>query len=140
MSIAVQPDIVGVVAQHVDLRRSGDIYVGLCPFHAERTPSFFVFPGRQRWRCFGGCGISGDVSDFIARTNPEPEPLPRKDEPAPGKRGMTITELAADYGLSASFLYKLARANKLPGCRRLGWRFVCLREEFEDWIRAGGKG
>ena len=55
------------------------------------------------------------------------------------KKGATITELAEDYGLSVSYLYRLAHQNKLPGCRRLGYRFVCLREEFESWLRSGGR-
>ena len=59
--------------------------------------------------------------------------------PAQNKRGATIPELAADYGLSESLLYRLANENKLPGCRRLGYRFVCLRDEFENWLKAGGK-
>ena len=48
------------------------------------------------------------------------------------KRGASIPELAADYGISESLLYRLANANKLPGCRRLGYRFVCHRGEFEE--------
>ena len=59
--------------------------------------------------------------------------------PAQNKRGATIPELAADYGLSESLLYRLANENKLPGCRRLGYRFVFLRDEFENWLKAGGK-
>jgi excisionase family DNA binding protein len=58
---------------------------------------------------------------------------------APQKKGVTIPELARDYSLSASYLYRLAHENKLPGCRRLGYRFVCLREEFDEWLRAGGR-
>ena len=60
-------------------------------------------------------------------------------ETATKKKGATIAELAQDYGLSASYLYRLAHENKLPGCRRLGYRFVCLREEFEGWLRSGGR-
>ena len=55
------------------------------------------------------------------------------------KRGASIPELADDYGISESLLYRLANANKLPGCRRLGYRFVCHRGEFEEWLRTGGK-
>ena len=69
-------------------------------------------------------------------TETAPEDLTLK---AKEKKGATITELAQDYGLSASYLYRLAHENKLPGCRRLGYRFVCLRSEFEDWLRAGGR-
>jgi hypothetical protein len=55
-----------IAAEHIDLRRSGRTFVGLCPFHAERTASFKVSPLRQSFRCFG-CGASGDVFTFVAR-------------------------------------------------------------------------
>jgi len=51
--------------------------------------------------------------------------------------GVSIPELAEDYGLSESLLYTLARQGKLPGCRRLGRRFLVLRVEFEEWLRRG---
>jgi DNA primase len=53
-----------VVARHVDLQRAGRHQRGLCPFHTEATPSFFVFEDSQRWKCFG-CGKGGDVLDFL---------------------------------------------------------------------------
>lgn len=57
-------DIVAVVSQHVALRRSGRGFVGLCPFHQEKTPSFHVHPERQFFHCFG-CGVGGDVIRFV---------------------------------------------------------------------------
>jgi DNA primase len=57
-------DIVDVVSEHVQLRRSGRSYVGLCPFHNERTPSFSVSPERQLYHCFG-CGAGGTVIRFV---------------------------------------------------------------------------
>ncbi len=64
--IRARSDIVEVVSQYVALKRTGKNYKGLCPFHAEKTPSFVVTPSLQRWRCFG-CGQYGDVFDFIMR-------------------------------------------------------------------------
>ncbi|MEG0091899.1 MAG: DNA primase, partial [Oscillospiraceae bacterium] len=49
---------------HVQLKRNGRIYKGLCPFHSERTPSFMVYPETQSYYCFG-CGAGGDVITFI---------------------------------------------------------------------------
>jgi DNA primase len=57
-------DIVEVVSAHTDLRRQGARYVGLCPFHEERTPSFSVEPTEKLYHCFG-CGVGGDVIKFV---------------------------------------------------------------------------
>lgn len=59
-------DLVEIVSQYVNLRRSGRTMVGLCPFHNEKTPSFHVNPERQRWKCFG-CGEGGDVFTFVQK-------------------------------------------------------------------------
>ncbi len=59
-------DLVSVVSEYVRLEKAGRYFKGLCPFHTEKVPSFFIFPERQSWRCFG-CGASGDVLSFIMR-------------------------------------------------------------------------
>ena len=57
-------DIVDLVSEHVQLTRRGRNFLGLCPFHEEKTPSFNVNPDRQFYHCFG-CGVGGDVFKFI---------------------------------------------------------------------------
>jgi DNA primase len=57
-------DIVEVISAHTDLRRQGARWVGLCPFHEERTPSFSVDAGEKLYHCFG-CGVGGDVIKFV---------------------------------------------------------------------------
>ncbi|MGM0452206.1 MAG: DNA primase [Thermodesulfobacteriota bacterium] len=57
-------DIVDVISARVFLKKAGKDYAGLCPFHAEKTPSFTVSPDKQIYHCFG-CGVGGDVFDFI---------------------------------------------------------------------------
>ena len=57
-------DIVQLIGEHVTLRRAGRSFKGLCPFHAEKTPSFTVTPDRQMWHCFG-CSKGGDVFAFV---------------------------------------------------------------------------
>ena len=63
-SIRSQADIVDVVSDYVTLRKAGRNYLGLCPFHNEKTPSFSVNPERQIFHCFG-CGKGGNVFTFL---------------------------------------------------------------------------
>ena len=61
-------DIVGVVGESVRLRKQGpNRFVGLCPFHTEKTPSFSVHQGLQIFKCFG-CGKGGDIFNFLMET------------------------------------------------------------------------
>ncbi len=59
-------DIFELVSRYVSLKRSGANHVGLCPFHAEKSPSFSVNPGRQIFKCFG-CGVGGDAFEFLMK-------------------------------------------------------------------------
>lgn len=61
-----QSDIVQIIGETVELKRSGVRSLGLCPFHGEKTPSFSVHGGQQFFYCFG-CGESGDVFSFLMK-------------------------------------------------------------------------
>jgi DNA primase len=62
--LVARTDLVEVIGRHVELKRSGINLMGLCPFHAERSPSFSVNPGKGFYYCFG-CGAGGDAIRFL---------------------------------------------------------------------------
>ena len=62
--LKAQLNIVDIIGREVNLKKSGSGYMGLCPFHSEKTPSFSVNEGKQFYHCFG-CGKSGDVIGFV---------------------------------------------------------------------------
>ncbi len=65
--VRARADIVSVIGQSVTLRRAGSSWVGLCPFHNEKSASFNVVPSKQIYHCFG-CGAGGDVFTFLQKT------------------------------------------------------------------------
>ncbi len=60
-------DAVELISNYVQLKRTGRNYKGLCPFHAENTPSFVVFPDTGTWHCFGACSEGGDIFTFVMK-------------------------------------------------------------------------
>lgn len=66
-AIKRRTDLVEYIGRFTQLQRAGRSFKGLCPFHAEKTPSFFVFPERGTWRCFGACGEGGDIFMFVQK-------------------------------------------------------------------------
>ncbi len=65
-AVKAYPDLVSVVSEYVTLKKRGRNYLGLCPFHSEKTPSFTVSPDKQIWHCFG-CHESGNLISFIMK-------------------------------------------------------------------------
>ena len=59
-------DIEDIISSYVSLKKRGRTFVGLCPFHNEKTPSFTVYPDTESYYCFG-CGAGGDVINFVKR-------------------------------------------------------------------------
>ena len=94
-------DIVDIVGRHVQLKKGGANLSGLCPFHAEKSPSFTVSPSKQFYHCFG-CGASGDAIRFLTEYSGMSFIVAVKDlahEP-PFPCGFVLNEKDADKVLS----------------------------------------
>lgn len=132
-----------VAGAQVRLRRAGSEWKGCCPFHSDKTPSFTIFDGGERFHCFG-CGASGDVLDYVQRLHDVSLPeaarmlgageMPRLRLP-PGppadKRGRSdearaIWEGATGAAESLAETYLRARGILLPppSCIRFSWLSV----------------
>ena len=138
-------DIVEIIGETVQLRRSGKSYTGFCPFHQNtRTPAFVVFPDSQTWRCFGACAEGGDLFSFVMkkegwdfkealrvlaqRAGVELEESMRGDrQPEADKRQVDLLALAADY-----FHQLLLYAPQAEGARR----YLSGRDLEEETIAA----
>jgi DNA primase len=96
--IKSRTDIVEFISDYVTLKKAGQNYKGLCPFHSEKTPSFMVNQAKQIFHCFG-CGTGGDVVAFLMKV--ENLPFPEALQYIAKKAGIKITESAFDRNSSA---------------------------------------
>jgi len=97
-------DIVEIVSDHVRLKKVGKNYRGLCPFHSEKTPSFYVSPDRQTYHCFG-CGAGGDIFSFVMAA----ENLDFREalEMLASRAGVIIENKSSDTSGSSYSLYEI---------------------------------
>src|SRR6476646_2864186 len=93
--VRTRADIVEVIGAHVRLKRAGRNFVGLCPFHNEKTPSFTVNPEKGFFHCFG-CGRGGDVFKFLELQ--ENVSFPDAVRLLAQKFGLALPELAEGEG------------------------------------------
>jgi DNA primase len=108
--VRTRADIVDVIGAHVRLKRAGRNFVGLCPFHNEKTPSFSVNPERGFFHCFG-CGAGGTVFNFIMRT--EGLNFPEAIESLARRYGVTLPERGGEAGPGAGERDAALRANQI---------------------------
>ncbi len=101
-------DIVEIIGAHVRLRRAGRNFVGLCPFHNEKTPSFSVNAERGFYHCFG-CGAGGTVFNFMMKI--EGLSFPEAIRSLATRYGVSLPELKND-GPGAAERDALTRANQ----------------------------
>src|SRR5690625_738489 len=112
-------DVVDVVSNYVQLKRSGTNYFGLCPFHSEKTPSFSVNPNMGIFKCFG-CGAGGDVFKFVMDV--EHVDFPEAVRMLAEEAGIELPEDDDDAGRAAS-----SEAETLEHALRLSARFFYRR-------------
>ncbi|HML37531.1 MAG TPA: DNA primase [Bacillota bacterium] len=116
-------NIVDVIGRHVPLKKTGNNYKGVCPFHSEKTPSFVVSDTKQIFTCFG-CGARGDVIEFVQRYHNLD--FPEAIEKLAGEYGIEIKsgkfqgerEKSALYEINreaAAFFYQTFKSGPNPG-------------------------
>jgi len=120
--IRARIDPVEIIGRRVELKKSGNSFSASCPFHADRTPSFRVFPDSKRFKCFG-CGARGDVFEFLRRIEGKGFPD-------------AVRELAAEVGVPVAPDPSVPRGATLESATR--WRIQARRRGRVRWLCARG--
>jgi DNA primase len=123
--IRARVDIVDLVGQFVNLKRAGENWKGLCPFHAEKTPSFMVHPKKGIFHCFG-CGVGGDAFGFLMRQD-----------------RLQFPEAVRVLAERAGVALPTERRTEVDGQREALFKTMALAQEFYQdalWNRPEGEG
>lgn len=141
-------DIVDVISGYVKLKKRGKNFLGLCPFHTEKTPSFNVSPDRQMYHCFG-CGVGGNVFTFVmehdkvsfveaVRTLAERAGISLPHETAPDREQVTENEALYNICKIAGRFFFDNMMNTVEG--QLAYQYFKHRGFTDETIRAFGLG
>ncbi|MDL1892144.1 DNA primase, partial [Sphingobacteriales bacterium CHB3] len=141
-------DIVDVISGYVRLKKRGKNFLGLCPFHTEKTPSFNVSPERQMYHCFG-CGVGGNVLTFVmehekvsfveaVRTLAERAGILLPEEGVEDKEKITESEALYNACRSAARFFHENMMNTVEG--QLALEYFRHRGFKEETIRSFGLG
>lgn len=142
-------EIVDVIGSYVRLKRTGSSYVGLCPFHSEKSPSFSVNPSRQMYKCFG-CGVGGNVLTFVMEYENYSFPeameflaeragitLPKKELSAEQKRQENLRLTLLEINRKAASYY-YAKLKSPQG--KIGYDYLRDRALSDETVRHFGLG
>ncbi len=141
-------NIIDVVSQYVQLRKRGRNFLGLCPFHSEKTPSFNVLEDKGIFKCFG-CGVAGDVYSFLMKmeglTFPEAIeklasaaniPYEKRSSDHKSDEGQELENLYGACKDFATYCYKALRADS----GKRAWSYLTERGFREDILHRYGAG
>ncbi len=141
-------DIVDVISGYVKLKKRGKNFLGLCPFHTEKTPSFNVSPDRQMYHCFG-CGVGGNVFTFVmendkvsfveaVRTLAERAGISLPQETSADREQVTENEALYNVCKTAGRFFYDNMMNTVEG--QLAYQYFKHRGFTEETIRTFGLG
>jgi len=141
-------DVVDVISGYVKLKKRGKNFLGLCPFHTEKTPSFNVSPDRQMYHCFG-CGVGGNVFTFVmeyekvsfveaVRTLAERAGISLPEEGTEDKEKATESEALYNVCRSAARFFYDNMMNTIEG--KLALEYFHHRGFTDETIRSFGLG
>ena len=125
-------DLIDLVGRHVSLKKSGRSLKGLCPFHEEKTPSFYVHPERRVFHCYG-CGAGGDLFEFLMRH----DNLTFREAAESAARTCGV-EIPQDAGGEPGRIERLVAANQLVQDLYLSTLFVPEGAEAREYLRKRG--
>ena len=129
--IKARLDIVEFIQSYTRLTKAGMNYKAVCPFHSEKTPSFFVSPSRQIWHCFGGCGEGGDIFKFVMKI--EGLDFPEALRLLADRAGITLKREDPRIRSERNRLYDVAES-----AAKLFERNLLTTEAAKEYIRSRG--